>query len=118
MTARVGTEASGRRMEKSNYFQNWVTILVTHVITALRRQKLEDGKCEVYLSYTVEPLENQNPKRMTKEPEQQGTSHDPKLESQCWGTPDKSTSQGLQLCQLQWNITSCYLKEKPGSLLS
>lgn len=54
------------------------------VITALRRQRLEDGKFKAHLSYTVGPLANQNPKQMTKEPGQR-TSHDPKLESQCWG---------------------------------
>lgn len=88
VTARVGTEARGRIRcmkkdgEGSNCFQNWV---IKHgralVITALRRQRLEDSKFEVHLSYTVELLENQNPKQMTEEPEQ-GTSHDPKLESQ------------------------------------
>lgn len=33
------------------------------------------------------------------------------------GDPGQSTSEGPQLCGLQWNITGCYLKEKPGSLL-
>lgn len=45
--------------ERSNHFLNWVTKHDRGLVTTTpRRQRLEDGKFEAHLSYTVEPQGN------------------------------------------------------------